>query len=127
MTRKLLPFAICYDFDGTLAPGNMQERDFIPQLGMTKKAFWTEVNARCAAHEADNILVYMGLMLEKAAAAHLKVRKADFATFGQAIPLFEGVLEWFDQINAYGKAGGFRVTHHVISSGIREMIKGSAI
>ena len=35
--------AIAYDFDGTLAPGNMQEHQFIPDIGMTTKAFWTEV------------------------------------------------------------------------------------
>ena len=31
------------------------------------------------------------------------------------------------RINAYGKAGGFKVTHHVISSGIREMVLGTRI
>jgi hypothetical protein len=30
MSKKLTPIAIAYDFDGTLAPGNMQEYDFIP-------------------------------------------------------------------------------------------------
>lgn len=31
--------AIAYDFDGTLAPGNMQEYNFIPDLNMDKGAF----------------------------------------------------------------------------------------
>jgi hypothetical protein len=43
----------------------MQEREFIPNIGMNKKAFWDEVKARAKKHEADNILIYMGLMLEK--------------------------------------------------------------
>ena len=30
MPKKLIPMVIAYDFDGTLAPGNMQEHDFIP-------------------------------------------------------------------------------------------------
>ena len=40
MTRKLPEVAIAYDFDGTLSPGNMQEYDFIPKLGMTPARFW---------------------------------------------------------------------------------------
>jgi len=35
--KKMIPLAIVYDFDGTLAPGNMQERDFIPAIGMKTK------------------------------------------------------------------------------------------
>ena len=53
MTRKLAPFAIAYDFDGTLAPGNMQEYDFVPAIGMTSKAFWKEVDELTKKHDAD--------------------------------------------------------------------------
>ena len=35
MPRKLIPLAIVYDFDGTLASGNIQEHQFIPEVGMT--------------------------------------------------------------------------------------------
>jgi len=34
MARKLQRIAIAYDFDGTLAPGNMQQHSFIPKLGI---------------------------------------------------------------------------------------------
>ena len=37
-----LKTALIYDFDGTLARGNMQEVSFIPSLGMDKAAFWKE-------------------------------------------------------------------------------------
>lgn len=127
MPKTLIPFAICYDFDGTLAPGNMQERDFIPKIGMTKTSFWKEVRDRCKTHGADNILVYMALMLEKARAAHVNVRRSDFVNYGKGLKLFKGADQWFPRINEYGKAGGFRVTHHIISSGIREMIIGTSI
>jgi phosphoserine phosphatase len=127
LPKTLIPFAICYDFDGTLAPGNMQDRDFIPKIGMTKKSFWNEVRARCKQHGADNILVYMALMLEKARAAHVQVRRRDFVNYGKSLKLFKGTDQWFPRINEYGKAGGFRVTHHIISSGIREMIMGTSI
>lgn len=127
MAKKLLPFAICYDFDGTLAPGNMQERDFIPAIGMTKDAFWKEVKAGCRKHEADEILIYMWLMLTKADAAQLPVRRQDFESYGKSLELFPGVADWFKRINTYGKETGLSVSHHIISSGIREMIAGSKI
>ena len=90
---KLVPLAIAYDFDGTLAPGNMQEHSFIPEIGMTVQEFWSEVSTLAKEHEADNILVYMGLMLEKAQAKHVTVRKDDFAARGARVKLFEGVTE----------------------------------
>lgn len=127
MAKKLIPFAICYDFDGTLAPGNMQEREFIPSIGMNKASFWAEVRERAKKHEGDNILMYMGLMLEKAQAAQVQVRKENFIDYGRHLKLFNGVSGWFSRINEYGRLGGIRVSHHIISSGIREMIMGTPI
>jgi hypothetical protein len=40
MGRKKIRMAIAYDFDGTLSPGNMQEYDLIPALGLRPKEFW---------------------------------------------------------------------------------------
>lgn len=105
----------------------MQERDFIPKIGMTTKSFWNEVRDRCRQHRADNILMYMALMLEKAAQAHVKVTRKDFIDYGRSLKLFDGVESWFPRINEYGRSSGFRVTHHIISSGIREMIMGTSI
>jgi hypothetical protein len=127
VAKKLTPFAIAYDFDGTLAPGNIQEYDFVPAIGMTKKAFWKEVGELTKVHNADSILMYMRHMLEKANAAHVPVRKEDFVKFGHAVSLFEGVADWFDRINKYGKERGVRVKHYIISSGNREMIEGTPI
>lgn len=45
MARKHIPFVIAYDFDGTLSPGNMQEYDFVPALGIKPLDFWKEAKA----------------------------------------------------------------------------------
>lgn len=127
MAKKLAQFAIAYDFDGTLAPGNMQEYDFVPAVGMTKKAFWKEVGELAKEHNADSILMYMMHMLDKAQSAHVPVRKDDFVNFGRAVALFEGVVDWFGRINKYGKEHGLKVEHYIISSGNREMIEGTPI
>jgi len=135
--KKLIPFAIAYDFDGTLSPGNMQERDFIPAIGMNKKKFWDEVRKESKDHQADNILIYMKLMLKKAQEQSVPVREKDFKNYGKDIEFFKGVLPysskrikykgWFDRINEYGKQSGVAVQHYIISSGIREMVKGTPI
>ena len=68
MAQKLIPMAIAYDFDGTLARGNIQENSFIPTLGMSKAKFWHQNKERAAKHEADETLSYMTLMLHIAQA-----------------------------------------------------------
>lgn len=127
MPKKLLPLAIAYDFDGTLAPGNMQEHDFIPQVRVSSRNFWNEVKATAKAQNADEILVYMNLMLAKARHAGVSVRRQDFRRFGRSLTLFPGVEGWFDRINTFARVCGVRVDHYVISSGIREMVMATKI
>lgn len=119
--------AIAYDFDGTLAPGNIQENSFIPAIGMTKAAFWQQNKTRAARHEADEVFSYMTFMLERAAANEVPVRKQDFARHGRTVQLFPGVPEWFDLVNAYAKTRNVKLQHFVISSGIKEMIEATKI
>ncbi len=61
--RKKPVVALAYDFDGTLAPGNMQEHSFLPDIGITPKKFWQESEHLAVQHEADGVLTYMNLML----------------------------------------------------------------
>jgi len=135
--KKYISVALIYDFDGTLAPGNMQERDFIPAIGTKTPKFWKEVGEETKKHEADNILIYMKLMLEKARSAAVQVRKENFIDYGKNVELLKGVVDykeedtsykgWFSRINQYGKDTGIKVEHFIISSGIKEMIEGTAI
>ena len=127
MPRKLIRMAIAYDFDGTLAPGNIQENSFIPAIGMTKSAFWQRNKARAEKHQADEVLSYMTFMLERATAEDVPVRRADFAHHGKTVKLFSGADKWFDRVNAYAKKRHVKVQHFIISSGIREMIEATRI
>jgi len=138
MPEKKAPLAIVYDFDGTLAPGNMQERDLIPALGLKPKEFWKLVKENSKKHEADEILSYMRLMLEHAQSKHVQVRKTDFESFGKNLNLFQGLLAyqdkngdqhdgWFDRINVYARASGVKIDHFIVSSGMREMVSGTEI
>lgn len=127
MTKKLAPMAIAYDFDGTLCPGNMQEHQFIPKIGMKPKAFWDEVRDFAKLHQADPVLAYMNMMLLKAAEHMVPVKRSDFQALGHGLKLFDGVEDWFGRIDAYGAAHGVKVEHYIISSGNEEIIAGTAI
>ena len=127
MTRKLPEVAIAYDFDGTLSPGNMQEYDFIPKLGMTPARFWSKANELARQCDGDLILAYLNLMLNEARARGVPIRRDDFVAYGRKVTLFPGVQTWFDRINAYGRQQGLAVRHYIVSSGLREMVQGSPI
>lgn len=122
-----VPVAIAYDFDGTLAPGNMQEHVFLPKLGVDAATFWARANALAEEQQGDPILTYMHRMLVEANAADMPVRREDWAAHGAGITLFPGVEDWFDRVNAAGAARGLAVEHYVISSGLRELVEGTSI
>ncbi len=127
MAARTIPLALIYDFDGTLAPGNMQEHQFIPDIGMTPADFWREVDAVAEEHHADDILAYMYVMLEKARAAGMPVKREDLIAKSREIDFFPGVEDWFTRMDEYGSQKSVSVEHYVISSGNSEIIEGTSI
>lgn len=119
--------AIAYDFDGTLAPGNMQEHNFIPDLNMDKREFWQEANEMAKKNDMDEVSAYMHLMLIKAKEKNIPIREEVFMRYGEKITFFEGVTGYFDRINAYATERNICLEHFIISSGLREFVKGTAI
>lgn len=127
MPKKYEKIAIAYDFDGTLAPGNMQEHSFIPKLGIDSKDFWSEVKSLAKAHDMNEILAYMFLMLEKAREKKIPITMEAFQKHGEGLDLFPGVSDYFKRINNYAKAKHLKIEHYIISSGLYDILKGSSI
>ena len=119
--------AICYDFDGTLIRGNMQENSFLPQVNVPTDDFWTAVKERAREHDMDEVLAYMQLMIDAAGDANKRIDRKALRDHGSKVDLFPGVDTWFQAINQYCKTAGAKVEHFVISSGLQEMIVGSPI
>jgi 2-hydroxy-3-keto-5-methylthiopentenyl-1-phosphate phosphatase len=128
MNRNDRPIvAFLYDFDKTLCTTDMQDYAFIPGLGMTPTEFWAEANDFGRENRIDGILAYMYTMLREAERKNLPFTRAELVEKGRGIVLFPGVRDWFARVNAYGEDQGVQVEHYVISSGLREIIEGSAI
>ena len=119
--------ALLYDFDKTLCTQDMQNYTFIPSLGMEPGSFWQEANVFGQREEMDGILAYMYMMLEKSRALNVSLTRDFLRRCGRNIDFFPGVTDWFERVNAHGRTLGVQVEHYVISSGLREIIEGSAI
>ncbi len=119
--------ALIYDFDGTLAPGNMQEFGFIQAVGSTPAEFWAKSNQIAVGQDASNVLAYMKLMFDEARAKGVVLRQEEFKKFGKSVEFFPGVKEWFKLVNEYGRSKGVKVEHYINSSGLKEIVEGTTI
>ena len=124
-----LKTALIYDFDGTLARGNMQEVSFIPSIGMKPAEFWDSVRPVTIAADADGILMYMQMMLQAARDQGNPVTRQDLRDHGREVALFEGLrdLSWFRRMDEFGAQYGLEIEHYIISAGLTEMIEGCPI
>lgn len=121
--------AMCYDFDKTLTPDDMQAQGFIQSVGYDDdeiKRFWEESNTLAKTHDMDNNLAYMYKMIAEAE-GHLYVTKDKLMEYGSQVKLYNGVLTWFERMHQYGLAHGVQVEHYIISSGLKEMIEGTTM
>jgi phosphoserine phosphatase len=123
--------ALVYDFDGTLSPKPMQEYAFLPKIGVDAAAFWAESNALARKTQADPLITYMHLMYQKAKARGVRIDRRDLVEQGRHVELYPGVEDWFDVIGHYVKAHaqshGVALRHYLVSSGLSEIIEGTAI
>lgn len=129
MEDKLAPspvLAVCYDFDKTLSPDDMQAQGYIQSVGYDVDTFWKEANEFARSNDMDGNLAYMYKMAEKAA-GNFELTKRALGGYGAGVRLFKGVEGWFGRINAYGLARGVKAEHYIISSGLKEMIEGTPI
>lgn len=127
-TKGDLPvLAICYDFDKTLSPDDMQAQGFIQAVGYENpKDFWSKTNAIAADNDMDQNLSWMYHMMTLSEGVAVFNRKT-LADYGAKVQLFPGVETWFDRINEFGRANNVIVEHYIISSGLKEMIEGTSI
>lgn len=118
--------AICYDFDRTLSPEDMQAQGYIQSIGYDVADFWKESNSLAADNDMDQNLAYMYTMVTKAR-GRLVFNKEILKADGAKIKLYPGVDTWFTRVNQYGQEKGITIEHYIISSGLKEMIEGTKV
>ena len=122
--KKRPILAVCYDFDKTLSPTDMQAQGYIQSVGYDVDKFWADTGVMARENDMDTNLAYM-LKMAQEAEGNIVFSRQTLAEYGSRVELFPGVETWFDRINAYGDACGLDVEHYIISSGLKEMIEGT--
>ena len=124
---KLPTIAICYDFDSTLSPNEMQSYGYFKALNTNSSEFWGKSDIMVEQEKADRILINMYRMINEALAKGIVLTREKLQEFGSTVELFDGVETWFDRINEFGKSIGVKIEHYLVSSGDKEMILGTKI
>jgi len=130
--------ALVWDFDKTLIPGYMQDPIF-STFNVDPGTFWNEVNAlpaycrRFGVHmHPDNS--YLNHLLTYVQHGRMSgLTNAKLRELGAQIEFHPGLPEFFqhlkDELAALPDAERFelKLEHYIVSTGLREMIEGSAI
>lgn len=79
--------AICYDFDKTLSPDDMQAQGFIQKLENKIDEFWEKSNGFAIKNDMDQNLAYMFTMKTESEGKVL-FTKTELEKFGSEVKLF---------------------------------------
>ena len=131
--------AVVWDYDKTLIPGYMQAPLF-RRYGIDGAAFWREVDAMAAFYrEAGSDLIgpemlYLDHLLTYVREGKMKgLTNKVLRELGAEIELYPGMPQFLNQLRKSIESDpvfadhGIRVEHYVVSTGLRQMILGSAI
>lgn len=119
--------AICYDFDKTLSPDDMQTFTLIPSFGINKEEFWRESNKLATDNLMDTNLAWMFELIKYSRFKSKSLKREYFKAIGADVKLYKGVTTWFSRMNDYAAKKGIELEHYIISSGLKEIIEGSEI
>ncbi|MBI4862963.1 MAG: haloacid dehalogenase-like hydrolase [Candidatus Riflebacteria bacterium] len=142
MTTHIFPqtvIAMIWDFDKTLIPGYMQAPLF-EHYGVDGNEFWAEVGKLEETYrQGDRCLVsrdtlYLNHILAYVKAGVFKgLCNRMLREFGTKLTFYDGLPGFFEEMKELVRADqtfakhGVTVEHYIVSTGLRQMILGSAI
>lgn len=130
---------VVWDFDKTLTPGYMQAPLFA-RFGVDEQAFWAEVNSlpdyyrkRGLGQISKDTLYLDHIITYTREGIFAGLSNALLRELGQQIVFYEGLPDFLGQLRERlarhegARQHDIKLEHHVVSTGLREMIRGSAI
>ena len=131
--------AIVWDFDKTLIPGYMQ-RPLFEKFDVDETAFWSEVNAlpgkyrERGCEQISTEILYLNHILDYVRQGRFAgLTNAMLRELGGELSFYPGLPEFFPALKAQLEENityqhhDIMLEHYVVSTGLSQMIKGSAI
>jgi hypothetical protein len=142
MARQLFPqnvIAVIWDFDKTLIPGNMQGPLF-RHYGIDEADFWAEVDGLDAFYRSHGSKLiqrdhlYLNHILSYVRSGRMEgLGNTLLRQLGAEIEFYQGIPDFFELLRKNIESQPrfsehqIKVEHYVVSTGLRQMILGSAI
>ncbi|WP_419010991.1 HAD family hydrolase [Hominenteromicrobium sp.] len=101
MTENRPRMAICYDFDKTLSPDDMQTFTLIPSFGIDKDKFWAETDTFARENSMESNLSWMFMLVRYSRFLGKSLKREYFRAIGAQVELYRGVTDWFAQAINY--------------------------
>ena len=130
--------AIIWDFDQTLIPG-YQQKPIFNHYEVDEKHFWEEVKKLASYYKKQEINVSTDTTYLNHILTHVKCGKfkglnnKKLQEFGKQLKFYDGIPEFFDiaknhiEKNKEFSEHSIKVEHYVVSTGLRQIIKGSEV
>lgn len=131
--------AIVWDFDKTLINGYMED-PLLADNGIDPKAFWAEVGELPDKYKREQNVkvnpdtVYLNQLINYAKAGKLQgLNNEKLREYGKKMDFYPGVPDIFErtkkliETNASYQEFGIKVEHYIVSAGLTEIIRGSAV
>lgn len=129
MAASQTTIGLVYDFDQTLSPGYMTDEVLFPHYGISGEQFWKRSHALVDEQGYDSELAYLKTLLD--CLTPDRPTNAELRALGAKLRFNPGLPEMFteleDVLRPEHRALGVRIEHYIISSGIKELLEGSAL
>ncbi|MFZ4764277.1 MAG: HAD family hydrolase [Roseimicrobium sp.] len=129
MSAAQTTIGLVYDFDQTLSPGYMTDEVLFPHYGISAEQFWKKSHALVDQQGFDTELAYLKTLLD--CLTPDRPTNAELRTLGARLRFNPGLPEALTELDQAlrpeHRTLGVKLEHYILSSGIKELLEGSAI
>ncbi len=129
MSAAQTTIGLVYDYDQTLSPNYMTDEVVFPHYGINAEQFWKKSHELVDEQGFDHELAYLKTLLDYLNPD--RPSNAELRALGANLQFYPGLPQLFSELNNVlrpeHQAMGIRLEHYIISSGLKELIDGSAL
>ena len=129
MSAAQTTIGLVYDYDQTLSPSYMTDEVLFPHYGINAEQFWKRSHALVNDQGFDHELAYLKTLLD--CLTPDRPTNGELRALGARLKFNPGLPEMFGQLSEVlrdeHRALGIKLEHYIVSSGLKELLEGSAL